>query len=311
MQTNAIVIDKYGDSGEFSEKIVDIPELKPKQLLIKVSSSSVTPFDIGVRKGNFKDDFSLSMPAITGTDVAGEVVDKGNEVNKFEIGDIVCGMVGVKGFGAYSDYAILGQSKAVKVPKDVDVKYAGILPMIATPAYNALFDLGKLVSGEKILIHGGAGGVGSMAIQLAKNAGATVYTTASKRNFEDLKNLGASEVLDYHNDKFNKVLSDMDAVIDTVGHDTYKDSFEVLKSGGRLVSLVEEPNEELAKRFNVSAMYLGGKFDNPLGKVIGLVSEGKIKLNIQKSFPLTADGVRDAQDYYETNHVFGKVSLAK
>ncbi|WP_125764074.1 NADP-dependent oxidoreductase [Companilactobacillus hulinensis] len=311
MQANAVVIDKYGNSDEFRDQMVDIPELRPKQLLIKVAGSSVTPFDIGVRSGEFSDDFELKMPAITGTDVAGEVVAKGSEVDQFEIGDNVCGMVGVKGFGAYSDYAVLGQSKAAKVPNAVDIKSAAVLPMTAIPAYNSLFDLGKLVSGEKVLIHGGAGGVGSMAIQLAHSVGAIVYTTASPRNFDDLKNLGADKVLDYHTEKFEETLSDMDLVIDTVGGETYKHSFEVLKPGGRLVSLVEDSNIKLADKFNVHAMYLSGKFDNPLAEVLDLISDGEVKLNIQKEFPLTADGVRDAQNYYQSNHVFGKVALIK
>ena len=309
MQANAVVIDKYGNSDEFRDQMVDIPELRPKQLLIKVAGSSVTPFDIGVRSGEFSDDFELKMPAVTGTDVAGEVVAKGSEVDQFEIGDNVCGMVGVKGFGAYSDYAVLGQSKAAKVPNAVDIKSAAVLPMTAIPAYNSLFDLGKLVSGEKVLIHGGAGGVGSMAIQLAHSVGAIVYTTASPRNFDDLKNLGADKVLDYHTEKLEETMSNMDLVIDTVGGETYKHSFEVLKPGGRLVSLVEDPNIKLADKFNVHAMYLSGKFDNPLAEVMDLISDGEVKLNIQKEFPLSADGVRDAQNYYQSNHVFGKVAL--
>lgn len=311
METKAVVIDNYGDSSEFHDQLVEIPELKPKQLLLKVAGSSVAPFDISVRKGIFKDDFTLSMPAITGTDVVGEVVDKGSAVDKFEIGDIVCGMVGVEGFGAYSDYAILGQSKAAKVPSSMPISDAAVLPMTAIPAYNALFDLGELKSGQKVLIHGGAGGVGSMAIQLAKNAGAKVYTTASSRNIDDLINLGADRVLDYHTEKFEEILSDMDLVIDTVGHDTYKHSFEVLKSGGKLVSLVESPDEKLAQKYHVKAMYLSGKFDNPLSKVVELVNNGKVKLHIQKTFPLNAQGVKDAQDYYSNNHVFGKVALIK
>ncbi|KRK78531.1 zinc-containing alcohol dehydrogenase [Companilactobacillus nodensis DSM 19682 = JCM 14932 = NBRC 107160] len=311
MQANAVVIDNYGDSNEFHDALVEVPELKPKQLLLKVAGSSVAPFDISVRKGVFKDDFSLNMPAITGTDVVGEIVAKGSAVDQFDIGDIVCGMVGVKGFGAYADYAILGQSKAAKIPDNMAVEIAAVLPMTAIPAYNSLFDLGQLVPGEKVLIHGGAGGVGSMAIQLAKNAGATVYTTASPRNIDDLKKLGADRVLDYHTEKFEEELSNLDLVIDTVGHDTYKHSFEVLKSGGRLVSLVESPNEELADEYNVHAMYLSGKFDNPLSKVVELVAGKKIKLHVQKIFPLNAKGVKDAQDYYENNHVFGKVALIK
>ncbi|WP_125591197.1 NADP-dependent oxidoreductase [Companilactobacillus jidongensis] len=311
MKTSAVVIEKYGDSSVFNDQIVDIPELKSKQLLLKVAGSSVAPFDISVREGVFKDDLSLDMPAITGTDVVGTIVNKGAAVDQFEIGDVVCGMVGVKGFGAYSDYAILGQSKAAKVPKSMAIQDAAVLPMTAIPAYNTLFDLGKLVSGKKVLIHGGAGGVGSMAIQLAKNAGAEVYTTASPRSIEDLKKLGADKVLDYHTEKFEEVLSNLDLVVDTVGHDTYKHSFEVLKPGGRLVSLVESPDEELAEKYSVHAMYLSGKFDNPLSKVVKLVSEGKVKLHIQKEFPLNAHGVKDAQDYYENNHVFGKVALIK
>lgn len=311
MQTKAVVIENYGDSSKFDDQIVDIPELKPKQLLIKVSGSSVAPFDIAVRNGVFKNDFTLTMPAITGTDVVGKIVDKGSAVEKFEIGDIVCGMVGVKGFGAYSEYAILGQSKAAKVPKNVPVEVAAALPMTAIPAYNALFDLGELKSGQKVLIHGGAGGVGSMAIQLAKNAGAIVYTTAGSKDSEQLKTLGAKRVIDYHNERFEEELSDLDLVIDTVGHYTYKHSFEVLKKGGRIVSLVEDPDDKLEAKFNVKAMYLSGKFDNPLDKVIKLVSDGKVKINVQQTFPLTADGVSAAQDYYEDNHVFGKVVLLK
>jgi len=311
MQTNAIVIDNYGDSSKFRDQMIDIPELKPKQLLIKVAGSSVAPFDIAVREGVFKNDFALDMPAITGTDVVGKVIDMGSEVEKFNIGDTVCGMVGVKGFGAYSDYAILGQSKAAKVADNIPVEVAAALPMTSIPAYNALFDLGQLKAGQKVLIHGGAGGVGSMAIQLAKNIGATVYTTASDRNTKVLKQLGASRVIDYHTEKFEEELSDLDLVIDTVGHYTYKNSFEVLKKNGRLVSLVEEPDDRLAAKYQVNTMYLSGKFDNPLSKVVKLVADGKVKLNVQQTYPLTAAGVKDAQDYYEDNHVFGKVVLLK
>ncbi|WP_164506077.1 NADP-dependent oxidoreductase [Companilactobacillus insicii] len=311
MQSNAVVIDNYGSSDVFRNEILNVPELKPKQLLLQVIGSSVSPFDISVRKGVFKDNFSLDMPAITGTDVVGKIIDKGSSVDKFDIGEIVCGMVGVKGFGAYSDYAILGQSKAAKVPESMSLQDAAVLPMTAIPAYNALFDLGHLNSGQKVLIHGGAGGVGSMAIQLAKNIGATVYTTASARNIEDLKSLGADRVINYHDEKFENILSELDLVIDTVGHDTYKHSFEVLKPGGRVVSLVKQPDEILAQKYHVNAMYLSGKFDNPLSKVVDLVSSGKIKLHIQKIFSIDAKGVKDAQDYYESNHVFGKVALMK
>lgn len=310
MQTKAVVIESYGDSSKFEDQIVEIPDLKPKQILIKVSGSSVAPFDIAVRSGVFKNDFKLEMPAITGTDVVGKVVDKGSEVSKFEVGDLVCGMVGVKGFGAYSEYAILGQSKAAKVFENIPIEVAASLPMTAIPAYNSLFDLGHLKAGEKVLIHGGAGGVGSMAIQLAKNIGAKVYTTAGS-NEEQLKKFGATRVINYHDERFEEELSNIDLVIDTVGHFTYKHSFEVLRSGGRLVSLVEEPDDKLATKYKVNAMHLSGKFDNPLDKVIKLVSDGKVKINVQQTFPLTADGVREAQDYYEDNHVFGKVVLLK
>ncbi|MFC6323527.1 NADP-dependent oxidoreductase [Companilactobacillus baiquanensis] len=310
MKTNAVVIEDYGDSSKFKDQEIEIPDLKPKQILIKVAGSSVAPFDIAVRNGVFKNDFEIEFPAITGTDVTGKIVEIGSAVDKFEIGDLVCGMVGVKGFGAYSEYAILGQSKAAKVLENIPTEVAASLPMTAIPAYNALFDLGKLQAGEKVLIHGGTGGVGSMAIQLAKNAGAIVYTTAGN-DFDKLKQLGATKVINYHEEKFEEELSNLDLVIDTVGHYTYKHSFEVLKKSGRIVSLVENPDDKLADKYQVEAMYLSGKFDNPLSKVVKLVSEGKVKINVQQTFPLNADGVRDAQDYYEDNHVFGKVVLLK
>lgn len=310
MQTKAVVMNDYGDSSVLEEKEVLVPDLKSSEVLIEVLGTSVSPFDIGMRRGDFRERMPIQLPAVLGTDAVGRIVKKGSAVTDFQVGEIVLGIVGNTSLGAYAELAILDAHTIARLPQGVALDQ-GTVTMVGVPAYLALFDNGQLQAGQSVLVHGGAGGVGSLAIQLAKQAGATVYTTANPKDESRLKALGADKVIDYHTD-FRDAVADLDLVIDTVGGEVLQHSFDVVKPGGRLVTLVEHLENDVTAQYpQVQAQFLSAQGTGTLAKILDMMADGKVRVPIQKVFPLTRDGVADAQDYLEKNHVFGRVAILK
>jgi len=306
----AAQITKYGGK-DVLQTVDDAP--KPTagagQVLVEVHAAAVNPFDWKVREGYMKEMVALALPATLGGDFAGTVAELDEGVTDLAVGDAVYGQANaLSGQGSYAEFTPVKAEAVAPTPKSVDLTTAAALPLAGVSAYQALVEHLGLKSGQKILIHGGAGGIGSFAIQLAKHLGAHVATTASAEDTEYVKGLGADEVIDYKTQKFEDALKDYDAVYDTVGGETYTRSFQVLKRGGTIVSMTEKPNQELMQKHGVTAIAQATRV-NPerLHKLAELVDQGAIKVNVDKTFPL--EQASEALEYIREGHHKGKVVL--
>lgn len=309
METRAIVIEEYGHADQLKESKVTLPELDEHQVLVKVKATSVNPIDWKLREGYLAQMLPWDFPIILGWDVAGEIVEIGSEVKDWQVGQAVFARPETTRFGTYADYTVVDDHLLASKPDGVSFEAAAAVPLAGLTAYQALFTHGELKAGEKVLIHAGAGGVGIYAIQLAKNAGATVITTASKKNHELLKELGADQVIDYHTTDFSEVLEDIDLVFDTLGGAVQKDSFKVLNEAGRLISIVSQPAEELAQRIAKAESIWLQPDGLQLQAIAELMAAGKVKSIVGQTYPLTADGVKAAHELSATHHAKGKIVL--
>ena len=310
METRAVVINEYGGKEKLAEAKVSLPELGADQVLVKVAATSINPIDWKLREGYLKQMFPWSFPIILGWDVAGEIVEVGQKVKDYHVGHRIFARPETTRFGTYADYTIVDSNLLAPVPESIAFTEAAAVPLAGLTALQALFDHGSLKAGEKVLIHAGAGGVGTYAIQLAKNAGAYVITTASPRNHELVKKLGADEVIDYHTTDFEEVLTDIDLVFDTMGGEIQKKSFSVLKEHGRLISVLSIEDETLAatKQIEAKAIWLRTNGEQ-LSELAKLMADGKLVSVIGETFPLTRQGVYDAHALSETHHAVGKIVL--
>lgn len=309
METRAIVIEEYGHADQLKESQVSLPQLGDHQVLVKVKATSVNPIDWKLREGYLAQMMPWEFPIILGWDVAGEIVAVGEKVQDWQVGQAIFARPETTRFGTYADYTIVDDHLLAKKPETVSFEEAAAVPLAGLTAYQALFTHGKLKAGEKVLIHAGAGGVGIYAIQLAKNAGAFVITTASEKNHALLKELGADQVIDYHTTDFSEVLENIDLVFDTMGGDVQKASFKVLNEEGRLISIVDQPDEELAKRVAVAKSIWLQPDGKQLQEIADLMAEGKVKSIIGHTYPLTAEGVKKAHEISATHHAKGKIVL--
>jgi len=286
---------------------------KPKagkgQVLIEVYAAGVNPFDWKVREGYMKEFIPLKLPATLGGDVAGIVAEIGESVSGFNIGDEVYGQANAAGGqGSYAEFTTVTSGQLAPKPKSVDFITAAAIPLAGTSALQAITEHINLQSGQKILIHGGAGGIGSYAVQIAKHLGAYVATTASAEDADFVKKLGVDEVIDYKSEDFTAKISGYDAAFDTVGGETYTKSYQVLKQGGVIVSMAEQPDDELTKKYGVEAVTQQSKVTpERLVKLVELVDKGIIKVKIGKVFPLEKAG--EALEYLKQGRHQGKVVI--
>lgn len=310
METRAIVINQYGGSEGLQEENVKLPALKEDQVLVQVQATSINPIDWKLRAGYLQQMFDWEFPIILGWDVAGIISAVGENVTDWQIGDRVFARPATTRFGTYADYAIVDTNLLAKIPANISFEAAAATPLAALTAYQGLFNHGHLQKGEKVLIHAGAGGVGTYAIQLAKAQGAEVFTTASKKNHELLYRLGADKVIDYHEENFAEAFSDLDLVLDTMGGKIQEDSVQVLKNGGRLVTVLGISNLDLmtAKNIFAQAIWLepNGK---ELAQLANWMQAGQLESVIGAQFPLTAAGVKSAHELSATHHAVGKIVL--
>jgi NADPH:quinone reductase-like Zn-dependent oxidoreductase len=210
--------------------------------------------------------------------------------------------------GAYADYIAVREAMVAMKPKSLHHVHAAAAPVSALTAWRSLFDLGHLQSGQRILIHGGSGGVGHFAVQLAKWKGACVLATASTKNQELLRKLGADETIDYTSQKFEDVVHNIDIVLDTIGGETQERSWRVLNKGGVLISLVQPPSEEKAKQFGVRGMMCSVQPDGAqLGKIAKLIDSARLRPTIDRILPLSE--ARRAHELSQNGHVHGKMVL--
>ncbi|MFC4388039.1 NADP-dependent oxidoreductase [Gracilibacillus marinus] len=311
MQTKAVVIHKYGSKDVLEEAEVTLPELGANQVLVKVKATSINPIDWKLREGYLKQMFDWEFPIILGWDVAGVIEAVGEEVTEWKVGEEIFARPDTTRFGTYAEYTIVDTNLLAKKPTDVSFEDAAAVPLAGLTAYQALFDHGQLESGQKVLIHAGAGGVGTYAIQLAKEKGAYVITTASPKNNELLISLGADEVIDYHTTDIKDIRHEVDLVIDTIGGKTQEESFDIVKQGGRIISIVGEPNQDKAKEKNVVAKSIWLQPDGKqLSELAALMEQGKLKSIVGNTLPFSGRGIYDAHALSETHHATGKIVIS-
>lgn len=283
-----------------------IPELAHDHVLIRVHAASLNPLDIKLMSGTMQHFFPLSFPYALGTDLAGTVERVGSPCIGLRPGDRVVARPDPMSGGAFAEYAVVLLKNLAVIPDLVSFEDAAGLPTAAGTAQQALFEVAKLKRGQHILVHAGAGGVGSFAIQLARLAGARVIATASGSGLEIARRLGADRVIDHRSEDFTRLLSDMDVVLDTVGGDTQQRSFEVLRAGGVLVSTISLPDQDLACAHNVRATFVFHQTDGPrLTLLLSLVEAGSLRVLVDKQVSLEA--LPSALTYQAAGHARGKI----
>lgn len=306
---HAVRIYEYGGPDVLKYEEVEVPEPAADEVLVKINYSSVNPFDWKIRAGFTKQWIQLSMPAILGIDVAGVVEKVGSKVNKFKKGDKVYGRADFTKGGSYAEYAAINENSLGMAPRSMTPKEAAGLPVVAGTAWNAIFDIANVQKGTRILITGASGGVGTMAVQLAKSVGAHVIGTTSKANVDMVKRLGADEVIDYTDGDFTKkVKQPVDVVFDTVGHDTLAKSYGIIKKGGLLVTSAGQPDDALAQKHGITAKTFQAKTDSRRYEQIAkLVDEGQLKVIIDSEFPLKE--ITAAHKLSESSRAKGKIMI--
>jgi NADPH:quinone reductase-like Zn-dependent oxidoreductase len=310
----AAQIKGYGSSDE----VIEINENAPApndpsagKVLVKIKAAGINPVDWKIREGYMQQMIPLQFPSSLGADFSGVIEKVGQGVSEFRQGDEVYGQASMLsgGSGAFAEMALANADTIAHKPKSLSHPEAAGLPLVGVSAWLALVETISLQKSQKILIHGGAGGIGSVAIQLAKHLGAYVATTVSTNDKQFAKEVGADEIIDYKTQTFEELIGDYDAAFDTVGGETYSSSFKVLKRGGIIVSMLEQPNQELMTQFGVKAIFQFTQINRDrLTKLAQWVDQNNIRVNVDKTFPLEEAG--RALDYQRDVHPRGKVVLA-
>ncbi|HET7284868.1 MAG TPA: NADP-dependent oxidoreductase [Nitrososphaeraceae archaeon] len=307
-------ISRYGSSDviEINQNAPQ-PTLSSGKVLVSIKAAGVNPVDWKIREGAFQQMIQLQFPLTLGIDFSGVIKQAGEGVSNsdFKQGDEVYGQAGVTngGSGAFAEMALAKTDSIANKPKRLSHIEAAALPLVGVSAWRALTENIGLSKGQRILIHGGAGGIGSIAIQLAKYLGAEIATTVSANDRQFVQELGADVVIDYKSQNFEDLLHDYDSVFDTVGGQTYKRSFKVLKKGGIIVSMLEQPNSELMDRHDVKAIFQFTQADRErLTKLAQWVDQNNRRVNVGRTFLLAE--AADALDYQKDVHPRGKVVLA-
>ncbi|WP_440705852.1 NADP-dependent oxidoreductase [Heyndrickxia oleronia] len=327
----AMVIDRY---GKFPMRLAEMPtpEIGEYEVLAEIHAASINPIDFKLRDGKVKLLVKYKMPLILGNDFSGVVAKVGAKVTRFKVGDEIYGRPRKSKIGTFAEYIAIHEDDIALKPKNLSFEEAASIPLVGLTSYQALTDILQLQKGQKILIQAGAGGVGTFAIQLAKLMGATVATTASEAGANLVKSLGADEIINYKTEKFEEILKNYDAVFDTLGGEILEKSFEVIKSGGKIVSVSGLPNARfgkeygsgffktmlfsmashkltaLEKKYNVQYTFL---FMKPSGEQLRLIANfietGKIKPIIDRVFPFK--DAQKAMEYAESGRAKGKIIL--
>jgi len=302
----AIMVHQYGGPEVLKLEEVPRPEPKENEVLIRVIAAGVNPVDAGIRSGHYSKYFGPKPPFISGSDVAGVIEE--SKIDKYKRGDAVYGYLDLDRGGGYAEYTIAKDREISAKPKSLSFAEASAVPIVALTAWQALIDTAKLNAGQTVLIHGGSGGVGSFAIQIAKARGAKVFATASTPNQDLLKRLGADVAIDYTKQKFEDIAKDVDVVLDSVGEDTLQRSYGVAKKGGFVVSLVARPDPmELEKHGIRGAPLSVAPNSDELAEITKLIGDRKIKVIVSQTFAL-ADATK-AQEQAATGHTRGKIVL--
>src|SRR5438552_6774636 len=304
----AIVVHEYGGPEVLKYEDAPRPEPKENEIVVKVVAAGVNPVDSAARSHKFARFMNITLPAIPGYDIAGIVERTGTSVTKFKAGDPVYAYIALDKGGAYAEYAVATEKEAAAKPKSLTYVEAAAVPLVSLTAWQALVDAAKLSAGQTVLIHGGSGGVGSFAIQIAKARGAKVIATASTANQDFLKQLGADVAIDYTKEKFEDVAKDVDVVLDSIGRDTLARSYGVVKKGGVIVSLVARPKQSELEKHGIRGAALSvDPNSEELNEIGKLIDEKKIRVIVSQTFPLPE--AMKAQEQVATGHTRGKIVL--
>lgn len=324
----AFAIDRYKEALKSHE--MPVPAIGDRDLLVEVRAASVNPLDAKIRDGAFKMILPYTMPLVLGHDMAGVVTRTGSKVTRFKVGDEVYARPADGRIGAFAEFIRAHEDDVALKPKSLTMVEAASLPLVALTAWQVLIEQARLKAGQKVLIHAGSGGVGTIAIQLAKHLGAHVAATAGTANVDWVKSLGADFVVDYKKEDFAKALSDYDVVFDTQGGETLKKSIKVLKPGGQLIGIAGPPDVSFAERQGLAwplklvmrllsfgvrkaakrrgvtyAFVFMRSSGDQLREIAALVEAGAIRPVVDRVFPFAE--TREALAYVETGRAKGKV----
>jgi NADPH:quinone reductase-like Zn-dependent oxidoreductase len=272
-------VHEYGPPDVMRFERIPRPDPGPGVVLIKVEAVGVGPWDGWIRAG--KSALPQPLPLTLGSDLAGKVIAVGPGVSSPRVGDQVYGVTNPEFVGAYAEYALASAAMVASKPTSLSYTEAASVPVVAVTAQQALFDQAQLEAGRTVLIHGAAGSVGAYAVQLARRAGLRTIATAARDDAAFVRDLGADLVIDYRTERFEDKVRDADAVIDLVGGDTQRRSFQVLHRGGKLISAVSDPDEDLAQRYGVEAAFFLVKVTTQaLAQIAGLIDGGNLRARV-------------------------------
>ncbi|MEV0976427.1 NADP-dependent oxidoreductase [Streptomyces sp. NPDC049915] len=330
----AFMIERYGDKdgGRITE--TQDPQMGADDVLVRVRAASVNPLDFKIRDGGFRAILPYRLPLVLGNDLAGVVAEVGPDVTRFAVGDEVYARPDKARIGTFAELIAVHQNDLAPKPAGLTMVEAASLPLVALTSWQALVERAQVQPGQKVLIHAGSGGVGTVALQLARQLGAHVATTASAANAGPVRELGADVVVDYRTQDFEEVLDGYDVVLDTLGGETLEKSLRVLKPGGKVISIAGPPDANFArelganpvlrqamnalswktrrhaKRQGVTYSFLFMKADgDQLRELTRLIDAGEIRPVVDRVFPF--DQTREAMDYAEKGRAkAGKVVVA-
>ena len=326
----AFALTRYGKKDTVSAVERAVPDLRDDDVLVQIHATSINPLDLKIRNGELKPLLPYKLPLVLGNDLAGIVVKTDPRVRRLAPGDAVYAKPNQDRIGTFAEYLAVNENDVARKPDSIDMNEAAALPLVSLTAWQALVDKAQLRPGQKVLIHAGSGGLGSIAIQLAKHLGATVATTTSTKNVEWVRELGADIVIDYKTKDFATELRDYDVVLDTQGGETLDKSFQVVKPGGRVISVAGPPEPDFAREFGAnwllvqamralsfsvrrkakrrsvhySFLFMTANGDQ-LRELAALVDAGAIHPIIDRVYPF--DATLDALAYVENGRATGKV----
>jgi len=328
----AFLINKYSKKGNLQLAEVPLPEVKENEVLVEVYAAAVNLLDSKIKTGEFKLILPYKLPLILGHDVAGIIAKVGKNVKKFKVGDEVYSRPADHHIGTFAEFIAVDENDVALKPKNISMEEAASIPLVALTAWQVLIERGQIKKGQKVFIQAGSGGVGTIAIQLAKYLGATVATTASTKSFDLLKDLGADVIIDYKNSDFEEKLSEYDVVLNSQDQKTLEKSLRILKSGGKLISISGPPTPDFAKEINapwfikiilslissgirkkaknknVDYSFLFMKANGQqLSEIASLVEAEKIKPIVDKIFSF--EETNHALSYVESGRAKGKVVI--
>jgi alcohol dehydrogenase len=312
LSMQAAIFNKYGGPEVIEiNQNAPLPTLNAGQVLVACYAASINPVDSFFRSGYLQKMLPVTLPATCAGDFSGEVKETGSEVSNFKVGDKVYGMAPAffGGSGSTAEFVSASAAATAIKPTSVNFSAAASLPLAGVSAVQALENAVQPNTGQKVLIHGGAGGIGSIAIQYAKHLGCYVATTVRSSQEEFVDRLGADKIIDFEAQQFENSLKDYDAVLDTVGGDVYKRSFSILKKDGIVVSMIQNvPDQELMSRYHARSIYITAQVSTAsLSRLAELVDTNIIKPQIDKEFPL--EKTSEAYNYFEKEHPKGKVVI--